>query len=183
MGARLDGPRAALARAQARRAEAAKAFELAQAAVTAADREIAEFTANVEELERAIHAAPDAAMESAFDSTDTLSSIGAQLQTLVTKLQADTNVNPLHTEAADKHVAALIQGFQLTIDLASAARAASVPRRLQGKQPPPGDSDDDEAGIEVTRLRHSTKKPPLKQSTLFGHGFTAVRKSNIKSKN
>ena len=62
MGARLDGARAALARARARRADATKAFELARAAVATADKEIAEFTTDVEELEKAIAAAPDAAM-------------------------------------------------------------------------------------------------------------------------
>ncbi|CAK0788321.1 unnamed protein product [Prorocentrum cordatum] len=48
-----------------------------------------------------------------------------------------------------------------------------------------GKRDDvsDEEFIEVPWLRHSTKKPPLKQSTLFGHGFTAVRKSVAKPKN
>ena len=184
MGVRMDGARDALARAQNRRAEAAKALELAQATVEAADKEIAEYTANVKELERAIAVAPDVPMEAALDPKDVLTSIEAQLQTLVGTLQSDVNVNPLHTEAAGQHVAALIQGFEKTIELAAAARTAAVPRRLRGKQlPPGGDADDDEDGVEVPRLRHSTKKPLLKQSTLFGHGFTAVRKSNVKPKN
>ena len=86
LGARLDEARAALARAQARRAEAAKALELAQAAIVASDTEIASFTANVEELEKSIASAgdmaADVAMDSASDPKDVLASIGTQLQTL-----------------------------------------------------------------------------------------------------
>ena len=95
-------------------------------------------------------------------------------------LQSDACVNPLHMEAAGTHATALIQGFHRTIELAA---AASVPRRLEGKQPPAADSPAPlDIDTEEVRRRHSTKKPISKQSTLFGHGFIPVRKGG-KAKN
>ena len=173
VGARLDDARAALARARARRTEAIQALELAQAALAASDEEITRFTANVEELEKCI--APAGETDEPMIDTDpqaVLASISSQLGTLMESLKADTNVNPLHTEAANSHVQHLLQGFQQTIDLAAAAR---VPRRLQGKQPPAQGGPSD-AGTAPVLVRHTTKKPIARQSTLFGHGFVPVKK-------
>ena len=177
-GARLDEARAALTRAHARKEEATKAVELANAALLAADQEISTYQANVDELERAISDHGNMDMQSSADAAPAtpaaaLDAIAAQLGSLLDSLKSNAHVNPAHTEAADSHVTFLLQGLSDTIKI---AECAAAPMRLNGKQLPPASA----GTATVVERRLNGKQPVKKQSTLFQHGV--VRKA-LKPKN
>ena len=138
IGARIDGTRAALQRAQDRKAEAVRTLVLAQDAVSAADAETGKLACELAELEAALAHAPPEAMDTA-PPVCSLDMLGSQLKQYISALKADIHIDPAHLTHAEAHVSQLIGGFEATLQHAGRAReAAGLPnRRIVGKQDAP----------------------------------------------
>ena len=168
IGARIDGTRAALQRAQDRKAEAVRTLVLAQDAVSAADAETDKLALELAELEAALAHAPPEAMDTA-PPVCSLDMLGSQLKQFISALKADEHIDPAHLSHAEAHVSQLIGGFEATLQHAGRAReAAGLPnRRLVGKQDAPARDVPVPTDQPDTGFRLVGKQPPRRVITDF----------------
>ncbi len=124
IGARIDGARARLERAQKRRAEAVRALELAQDVVKAADAEVDKIAAELEELESALAKAPAQPGTEPATEKGHVQALREQLCAVLTHLKANPRVDPALVNLAEAHSAQLLQGFQVTLSAAESVRLA-----------------------------------------------------------
>ena len=129
IGARVDGARAALERAQKRRTEAVRNLDLAQGVVQAADLEVEKKAAEVKELESAL-AKQGTAVETEKGHVQALRD---QLCAVLAHLKANPRVDPALVDLAESHSAQLLQGFQATLSAVESVQLAgegqAAPRR------------------------------------------------------
>lgn len=155
IGARTDAARAALLRAQARRAEAEKALMLATALCAESDAEIAVIQSDLEGLEAAL-AQPVKGPTQPCD----VDQVTEMLTTLMSTLQANQFVDKEHFTLASECATRLVQGLQGTLAHASASEQAHAERhRIAGKQPPPHMK----LNLDVKPMTRITGKTPVKR--------------------
>ncbi|CAK0851528.1 unnamed protein product, partial [Prorocentrum cordatum] len=142
IGARIDGTRAALGRARARREEAEQALKASTLLVKQSTDEVTALEAELSELEASLAADPMAA--EAFAPASHAFEI---LNQMIEHLKKDEHVHPGHVQAATQHVQQLFEGFQATLNQAVATRAAAA-----GVQPTP-------AGYSVKAMATAAATP------------------------
>ena len=131
MGKRLDGARAALARALKRQEAAVESVQLALAAQEASNAEVTHLRAEVASLEEQI--GPPAAPVPATPAP-VMEQLESLLQQAVAQLAEAETVSGEAVSDASAQSAALLERFKATLDMVK--RAEEPQRRLVNKQPP-----------------------------------------------
>ena len=170
IGARIDGARGFLARAQTRREAAVTAMETAKLAMAAADAEITQATADLAELEAAL--ANQHVPENPVDALD------VQLSHMIKLLSADGALPAEHLQSASNAATQFLQGIRQSF-VAAQTNLGVTPqalpaKRLLHKQPP----DPLVPGIHTRHIGKQHPKRTLKD--FFGAPKSVISKSGAK---
>ena len=138
----MDAARAALTRAQTRKAQAEQAAEQANRVVAEAIAEEERYACSLAELEvelaRDTSVAAAGAVPDGVDTSDPIALLTANMNAFMVAIKAKPYVNDTHVKNAQTHVQTLIQGFAAALDHANAAAAKHAER----KRSPDGAADE-----------------------------------------
>ena len=174
IGARIDGARAFLSRAQERRENAANAMEIAKAAMEAADEEIDKVTQELLDLESALAKAPQ---PPASDSP--LDALASHLEVVLAELSVKDALLPEQLQNCQEHARTLLEGMRKSYGVAKAnlGEDPGMPRRrMRGKHTPLSQIPT----YEDIRMRQFGKQAPKR--TMMDYFQTAVPVSSKKQK-
>jgi hypothetical protein len=180
-GASLDSARAALDRARNRSAEAALAIDTATAIKMAADKEVENYTAEVEALETSL-LEQKLAESSSVQAPPPLTHVQRILGGLITNMRSDPYVDHTQLEFATQAILNLVSGFEATLKTArdmktkAETEAKGSPTiRLVVKQQSPAEFVDPALVADV-RMRLNGKQPEKRQRLITDHFTKVVRK-------
>ena len=120
LGARIDGCRAALERAQSRKSQAEKSLTLAQAAVQQADAEVANLAQQLQHLEQEV-----APQSEPAEQANSIESMAAAMSKIMADMKASPLVAPEVMLETETHMTNLLKGVR-SIVAATVEAAAAV---------------------------------------------------------